>query len=99
MIQFGQGSTIGFSHLGDAQLNLEAHNFKTLFYRKNTVERFEILKSEMTQTAVNTYYGEIPNTLTAIMPAGIYIQEILFGDEFTSVAKATAFTIIETEIR
>ncbi len=46
MIQFGQGSTIGFSHLGDAQLDLDAHNFKTLFYRKNTVERFEILNQK-----------------------------------------------------
>jgi hypothetical protein len=99
MIEFGQGSTIGFTHTGDAQLDLDAHNFKTLFYRKNTVERFEISKTEMTKTAPNTYYGEIPNTITATMPAGIYIQEILFGDNFTSVAKEAAFTIFETEIR
>jgi hypothetical protein len=99
MIQFGQGSTIGFSHTGDSDIDLDSHNFKTLFYRKNTTERFEITKAQMQKTDNNTYYGEIPKTLTAIMPAGIYIQEILFGDDYTSVAKETAFTLIETEIR
>jgi hypothetical protein len=99
MISFGQGSTIGFSHKGDEIIDLETYNFKTLFYRKNTRERFEITKAEMQNVGINEFYGEIPASLTAIMPSGIYTQEILLGDDFKSVAKSEAFTLFETQIR
>ena len=99
MITYGQGSTIGFYIEGDLNISLDANDFKVLFYKKNSVERQEITKAQMTVVSANKYYGEIPHTLTEIMPEGIYIQDIRLGTTYRSVKKAEAFIIEKTEIR
>jgi len=99
MIEYGQGSTIGFYIEGDTIIDLDANDFKVLFYKKGMVEKQLLNKSDLTFVSTNKYYGEIPNTLTAIMTAGLYIQEVLFGSTYTSIEKVEAFTLFETDIK
>ena len=99
MIEYGQGSTIGFYIEGDANVDFDANDFAILFYKKRYSEEFKLLKSEMTPISTNKYYGEIPYAITENMAAGIYTQDIRLGSDYRSVKKFEAFTIIETEIR
>jgi hypothetical protein len=99
MIEFGQGSTIGFYIEGDTVVDFDANDFAIEYYKKNFDEKFKILKSEMTFISTNKYYGEIPYSVTENMAAGIYMQEIRLGSSYRSVSKTESFTIIETQIR
>lgn len=99
MIEYGQGSTIGFYIEGDENINFDNTDFAVEFYKKNFDEKFKLTKSEMTFISANKYYGEIPYTVTELMIPGIYMRDIRIGSDYRSVFKSEEFTIIETEIR
>ena len=99
-IIYYQGETIGLYIEGDSVINFDSNPFKVLFYTAiSKTQRVLIDKSEFVQISANKYYAEIANTVTSALQRGQYIEEKLYGDDYTSISKVNAFVLNESEIK
>lgn len=97
--KYYQGDSIGFYIQGDNEIDLVSTPFKILFYSTSS-NQIHIDKEDMTQVGTeNKYSGTIANTKTKNLPTGVYTQEILLGDDFTSISKNEAFILVSSLIK
>lgn len=91
-IIYYQGETITADIEGDAYFNLDTNDFSAIFYLLNNIE-LVIEKADMTFISANKYRFEIANTVTALMPTGTYVQEVLYGEAKTQILQSECFEI------
>lgn len=100
LTKYYQGDTILFDIEG-VGVDLEQTDFVSRIY--NTTDSPVVIeKSEMAQKSRNIYTGTISSNVTAALPLGDYMHEILLrGSDGTlnSIAIAQAFTLLKSSSR
>ncbi len=103
-MSFGKGATIGFYIEGNSEIDLTTQEFWVCFYtnpsNKVYLHKYGNDEGDFTRiSGENKYYGYISNTVTAALPEGMYIEEVMVGDVYTIVARGNAFYLFDTEIK
>lgn len=96
--KYYRGETIGFYVGEDLNIDLDSMPFKVNFSTKSKPD-IDFDKSQLTRVSANLYYGEIPNTITKDMATQEYSIEVFVGDNYTSIAKDTAFCIADSRTK
>lgn len=96
--EYYQGDTIGFYIGGDAAHDLDENTFSVLFFT-NSGRDIVFNKSDLSAKAANLYYGEIKNTITKGMQVGSYTEEVLLGEDYTSISKGVVFELKDSHAK
>lgn len=96
--KYYRGETIGFYVGEDLNIDLDSMPFRVNFSTKSKPD-IDFDKSQLTRVSANLYYGEIPNTITKDMATQEYSIEVFVGDNYTSIAKDTAFCIADSRTK